>query len=209
MNPLSPQALAYFSLAFVFAFTPGATTAVVIRHTLDGGRRRGLTASLGAITASVTLASLALGGVSTLLVRWPAGLKWLGIAGALFLAWMGIKSLRAAMSVPATTRVKSVAGPHVAPRPYREGFAINILNPSVLSFYVGVTPTFLPPGSTWRGLVFLYSGHILIVLGCHTFWALLFNQARTLFAGERARRGLDVTVGLLLLWLAARIFGKM
>jgi len=91
------QTLAYLSLAFVFAFTPGATTAVVIRHTLAGGRRRGLTASLGAITASALQATLAVAGVSTLLVQWPEGLRLLGIAGALFLGWMGVKSLRAAV----------------------------------------------------------------------------------------------------------------
>ena len=72
---MTPQTLAYLSLAFVFAFTPGATTAVVIRHTLAGGRRRGLTASAGAMTASATQAVLAVAGVSTLLVKWPAGLK--------------------------------------------------------------------------------------------------------------------------------------
>lgn len=211
---MTPQTLAYLSLAFVFAFTPGATTAVVIRHTLAGGRRRGLTASAGAMTASATQAVLAVAGVSTLLVKWPLGMQILGIAGALFLAWMGLRSLRAALVAPARTSAHPPApdrtGSHLsAPSPYREGFAINILNPSVTSFYVGVTPTFVAPGSSWRALAFLYVAHITIAFSCHVFWASLFNQARTLLAGERPRRWLDGAVGVILLWLAYRIASRL
>ena len=221
---MTPQTLAYLSLAFVFAFTPGATTAVVIRHTLAGGRRRGLTASAGAMTASATQAVLAVAGVSTLLVKWPLGMQILGIAGALFLAWMGLRSLRAALVAPARTSahppapvrtrshlpapVRTSSHPP-APSPYREGFAINILNPSVTSFYVGVTPTFVAPGSSWRALAFLYAAHIAIAFSCHVFWASLFNQARTLLAGERPRRWLDGAVGVILLWLAYRIASRL
>ena len=215
--------LAYLSLAFVFAFTPGATTAVVIRHALDGGWRRGLTASLGAITASAIMASLSLAGVSTLLLRWPGGLRLVATAGAVFLAWMALKSLRAALAparapapapvrtsahLPAPVRTSAHLSAPVRPRPYREGFAINILNPSVLSFYVGVTPTFLDADSTWRGLLGLYAAHICVVLGCHSFWALLFNQMRGFFTGEHRRRWLDGAVGVILLWLAYRIASR-
>lgn len=206
--------LAYLSLAFVFAFTPGATTAVVIRHALDGGWRGGITASFGALTASAILASLALCGVHALLVRWPDGLRILGVAGALFLAWTGVRSFRAALAparprphrpAPDRSRPHQPAPARTRPHPYRDGFAINILNPSVLSFYVGVTPTFLDPDSTWRGLVALYLAHLCVVLGCHTFWVLLFNHARGLFTGVRSRRWLDAAVGVVLLLLAYRI----
>jgi len=91
------------------------------------------------------------------------------------------------------------------PAPYREGFAVNILNPSITSFYVGVTPTFVAPGSGWRALAFLYAAHIAIVFGCHVFWSSVFSQARTFFAGERPRRWLDAAIGVILLWLAYRI----
>lgn len=205
----SSHTLAYLTLAFFFAVIPGATTAVVIRHTLAGGRRAGMTASIGAISASAVLASLALGGVSALLVRWPAGLKLLGIAGALFLAWTAVKSLRAALRAPSVGAQPTSQGRSRFTSAYREGFTVNILNPSVLSFYVGVTPTFLDPGATWRQLVLLYVAHLFVVLGCHTFWTLVFNQARGLFAGERPRRWLDAAVGVLLLWLAVRIFARL
>ncbi len=222
-----PQTLAYLSLAFVFAFTPGATTAVVIRHTLEGGRRRGLTASAGAMTASAIQATLAVMGVGALLIKWPLGLKVLAIAGVIFLAWVGVKSLRSAVVVGQSAkgptgqsaegrRGQGARGPapshqHTAPAhprtraPFLDGFTINIFNPSITSFYVGVTPTFLVPGATWRSLAMLYLAHISIAFTCHVFWSSLFNQARTFFAGERPRRWLDGIVGVILIWLAIRI----
>jgi len=58
---------------FVFTVTPGATTAVVVRHTLAGGRRRGFAVSLGANAANATQALAAMIGVSALLASWPQG----------------------------------------------------------------------------------------------------------------------------------------
>lgn len=209
---ITSQTLAYLSLAFVFAFTPGATTAVVIRHTLDGGRRRGLTASAGAMTASGIQAVLSVVGVGALLMKWPLGLKILGGAGAAYLAWMGARSLRNAIVPPrvsGATVTTTVAGQGGALHPYREGFTINILNPSVTSFYIGVAPTFVPSGAPWTALAFLYAAHISIAFSCHVFWSSLFHQARWLFTGERPRRWLDGAIGVILLWLAWRIWHRI
>jgi threonine/homoserine/homoserine lactone efflux protein len=207
-----PQTLAYLSLAFVFAFTPGATTAVVIRHTLEGGRRRGLTASAGAMTASAIQATLAVMGVGALLIKWPLGLKVLATAGVIFLGWVGVKSLRSAFGLGQSAKgptgqsagVRQGSGGQ-AGAPFKDGFTINIFNPSITSFYVGVTPTFLVPSATWRSLAMLYLAHISIAFTCHVFWSSLFNQARTFFAGERPRRWLDGIVGVILIWLAIGI----
>jgi threonine/homoserine/homoserine lactone efflux protein len=201
---------AYLSLTFVFAITPGATTALVVSHTLAGGRKRGLTASLGAMTANATQATLAIAGVSALIVRWPEALYLLKIGGALFLAWCGIKSLRRAIGGAPTPIHNALAGnqPRELARPFHEGFMVNMLNVSITSFYIGVVPNFLHPDTVFSGiggLVLLYLAHILIAFSCHVFWITLFFQARALFTRERARRWLDATFGVLLIALAIRI----
>ena len=211
---MSAQTIAYLSLALVFAITPGATTAVVIRHTLEGGRRRGLTVAAGAQSANMIQATLALAGVGVLLSRWPAGLKTIGIAGALFLAWIGTKSLDAAFRTGArssSTLARGTPEPgNPAPlTPFRDGFAVNILNPSITSFYIGVVPTFVAPGSTWRTLASFYAAHIAIAIACLVFWTSIFNQARAFFTAERPRRWLDAIVGIVLLALALRMASRM
>jgi len=196
---------------FVFTITPGATTAVVVSHTLAGGRRRGITASLGANLANATQALLAIVGVSALIARWPEALSILKFGGALFLAWVGVKSLRRAFETKGRElfRGDAAASPtEKAARPFHEGFMVNMLNVSITSFYVGVVPNFLQPGTPWaglRGLVLLYAIHILVAFGCHMFWITLFHQARGLFTRERPRRLLDAAFGVILIALAIRI----
>jgi threonine/homoserine/homoserine lactone efflux protein len=201
---------AYLSLTFVFAITPGATTAMVVSHTLAGGRKRGLLTSLGALTANATQATLAVAGVSALIVKWPEALYLLKIGGALFLAWCGFKSLRRAIGGAPTPIHDALAGvkDHESARPFHEGFMVNMLNVSITSFYIGVVPNFLHPGTMFSGvggLILLYAAHILIAFSCHVFWITLFFQARALFTRERPRRLLDATFGVLLIALAIRI----
>jgi len=182
---------------------------MVVSHTLTGGRRRGFATSGGAMTANATQALLAMVGVSALLVRWPQGLFFLKIGGALFLVWVGTKSLRRAIGgrlTPIDRAFNGAPGPTpAAARPFRDGFVVNMLNVAITSFYLGVVPNFLPPGATWRSLAALYAAHIAIAFSCHVFWITLFHQARTLFTRERPRRILDAAFGVLLISLAIRI----
>lgn len=197
---------AYLTLTFAFAITPGATTAVVIGHTLGGGRRRGLAASLGAMAANGTQALLAMAGVSALLVRWPESLAALKFGGALFLTWLGLKALKRAFGRASADAGRQPVSPIPrTPQPFRDGFAVNVLNPSITSFYVGVVPGFLSAGSAWRGLALLYGAHIAMAFACQMFWITLFFRARALFTRDRPRRMLDAAFGVLLIALAIRI----
>lgn len=197
---------AYLSLTFFLAVTPGATTAVVIRHTLVAGRRRGLAAAAGAAAGNATQAVVALVGVSALVATHPSALRLLSLLGALVLGSMGVTSVIRSLGVP---RVPGAPGEPRAPRPaFREGLWVNLLNPSITAFYVAVVPSFLPPGAGWRVASSFYLAHIGIAMACHVVWASVFHQARLLFAGERARRWLDAAVGGVLLWLATRVLAR-
>ena len=203
---------AYLSLTLVFAITPGATTALVVSHTLAGGRRRGLLTSLGAMSANATQALLAMIGVSALIVRWPEALYVLKIGGALFLVYCGIRSLMRAISGEPTPVHHALAGNRNRdprfPQAFREGFMVNMLNVSITSYYIGVAPNFLRPDTVFsglRGLALLYAAHIVIAFSCHMFWITLFFQARALFTRERPRRWLDAAFGVVLIALALRI----
>ena len=192
---------------FVFTITPGATTAVVVSHTLAGGRRRGFTASLGANLANATQALLAIAGVSALIARWPEALSILKIGGALFLGWIGIKALWRSYEPERSHEHPSVRT-NALGSSFRDGVTVNMLNVSITSFYVGVVPNFLQPGTPWaglQGLVILYAIHIVVAFGCHMFWITLFHQARGLFTRERPRRLLDAAFGVILIALAIRI----
>jgi threonine/homoserine/homoserine lactone efflux protein len=85
--------LAFFTFTFVLVVTPGSTTAVVVRNTLEGGRRAGYLTALGAALANTIIAISCGLGLSVLLAIWPGSLDAIRIGGAVFLSWLGVSSL--------------------------------------------------------------------------------------------------------------------
>jgi len=92
--------VAYLTFTFVLVVTPGSTTAVVVRNTLEGGRRAGYWTALGAAAANSCIAIACGIGLSMLLGAWPQSLDVIHYAGAAFLAWLGATSLYRALRLP-------------------------------------------------------------------------------------------------------------
>lgn len=190
----------YLTLAFAFAVTPGATTALVVSHAVHG-RARGYLAAAGAAAANTLQAVLALAGVSALIVAWPPGLALLRIGGAAYLIWVGARSL---------WRARGAASAAPTSHPVIDGFTLNALNPAITSFYVGVVPGFLPTSATagidtTRLLAAMYAAHVVLAFACHTLWATVFFQARQFLQQDRPRRIVDAAFGVLLIALAVRL----
>jgi threonine/homoserine/homoserine lactone efflux protein len=200
---------AYVSATFVLAATPGATTAVVIRNTLANGWRGGLTAAAGAAVANTTWATFAAVGVAMLLAQSSTAFLVLQIGGGLYLTWLGANSVLRA--------VRPSAGHPVSGRPdgdvvsvaaFRQGLLTNLLNPPIVTFYLIVVPTFLPPGGGTAAFALLAAIHIVIAFGCHVAWATAFDRMGHVFTAPGARRGLDAAAGIAILALAARVLLK-
>ena len=202
--------LAFITFTFVLVVTPGSTTAVVVRNTLEGGRRAGYLTALGAALANTTIAVACGLGLSVLLAVWPGSLSAIRIGGAVFLAWLGITSLyRSAryddggirLSLdPTDARARSHAGAYVG-----DGLAINLLSPVIISFYLSVVPSFIPAGASR----FYYSGlaatHVSLAMLCHSMWATALDAMRRWFVAPWTRRSLQAATGLALIALALRI----
>lgn len=203
---MSPTLAAYVSVTFVLAATPGATTAVVIRNTLARGWRGGLLAAAGAAVGNSTWATFAAIGVAMLLTQSPVAFQVLQTGGALYLTWLGAKSVLRAVR-PRAGRPSSAgpAGEVATAAAFRQGLLTNLLNPPIVTFYLAVVPTFLPPGGGTASFALLAAIHILIAFGCHVAWATAFDRIGHVFTAPGARRGLDAAAGIAILALAARI----
>lgn len=200
-----PLYAAFLSFTFVFVATPGATTAVVVRNTLDGGRRAGLFAALGAATANVIHATVAGLGGATLLRVWPGALDWIRLAGGGYLAWLGLRSLWLAWLGQAPLALALSDTRAVSHRSWREGLTVNLLGPIILTFYLTVVPTFIRPGWPASAYVVLAVSHVTMALACHSAWALGLHRMRAAFRHTGPRRALGAATGVALLLLAARV----
>ena len=190
--------------------TPGSTTAVVVRNTLEGGRRAGYATALGAAAANTAIATACGVGLSVLLVVWPGSLEAIRFGGALFLTGLGASSLMRAWRLPdGGIRLALDPGAH-PPRSYAgayfgDGLAINLLSPVIIGYYLSVVPSFIPAGASR----FYYSGlaatHVSLALFCHGAWAIALDAMRRFFVEPWKRRLLQGGTGLALIALAVSV----
>jgi len=197
----------YLSLTFLFAVTPGATTAVVVRSTLTGGQRAGVRTALGAALGNGCQAAVAGFGLTLLLQQLPAAFQTIRIAGAAYLAWLGLQSLWRLRTQPGVSRMSAAPGPAGVRGFFRQGLLTNVLNISVTMFYIAVVPAFLPASPGPLAFAQLAAIHITIALGCHLCWAFAFSRLQAWFAHPAFSRALEAGMGVALLALAWKASG--
>jgi leucine efflux protein len=136
---------AFCAAILLFLALPGPGTFALLTSTGKGGFRAGAAATLGLIAGDQVLLWLAVAGVAALLAAYPAVFTAVQVAGAAYLAWIGLRLLLA--------RGDGSASPiHIEPRHYaRQAFFVTLLNPKAIVFYMAFFPLFIDP-ATHRGL---------------------------------------------------------
>jgi leucine efflux protein len=137
---------AFCAAILVFLALPGPGTFALLSSTAQGGLRAGAAATAGIILGDQLLLWLAVAGVSAVLAATPALFGLVRWAGALYLAWMGWKLLRARLGETGGSPVQ------LAPHHYaRQALLITVLNPKAIVFYMAFFPLFILP-ERHRGL---------------------------------------------------------
>lgn len=196
----------FVAVTLPFVLTPGASTAVVLRNSVEGGTRAGLLTAVGLNSGTFCYGLMTAFGFAVALQRWPSAWVVLRACGVLYLAWLGMKSLRRAAKPAAA----AVAAPHrsrnTVSRNLYEGFVTNLLNPTLATFYLVLLPQFIPRGSPIaQSALLLTVIHITLAGTWHVTWAAAGGTlARTLAAG-RARQALEALTGVALLALAIKM----
>jgi len=201
-------AVTTFAVASVLVvLLPGPDTLVVVRNLMAGGRRLGLRAALGAMTGLATWVVAASLGLSALLTASHDGYLALRIAGAVYLGWMGLTTLRAKPHEnPA--RPGEVAEPRrgLVGTGFTAGMLTDLLNPKVGVFFVSFMPGFIPSGAPVAGTSLLLGG-IFVVLTAAYYGALLALSGPVIrwMADGPVRRWVDRVTGLVLIAFGVRL----
>jgi chromate transport protein ChrA len=122
----------------VFLMIPGPGNLALVTSTGKGGLSGGLAATLGVIVGDQVLMWLAVAGVAALLAARPAAFHAVQWLGAGYLAWLGLRML---VAKPGDRPVLTIrAGQY-----FRQAFAITLLNPKAIVFYMAFFPLFVDP----------------------------------------------------------------
>jgi threonine/homoserine/homoserine lactone efflux protein len=168
--------LLFAALVFGIVVLPGLDMAFVMGSSLTAGRRHGLAAVAGVAAGGVCHVVMATLGIAVLLKVMPAAFNALLLAGALYIAWIGISLLRAdtAFGVPAE------AGAMSAWTTFRRGTLTCLMNPKAYLFMLAVFPQFLHAeyGPLWSQSLVLWLIIAVTQIAVYGAVALAAAQAR-------------------------------
>ncbi len=198
-------ALATFSTAAaLIVLLPGPDTLVVMRSLLRGGRRQAARTVLGVLTGLIVWVCVAALGLSAVLRASHDGYLALRIAGAIYLVWLGVRSIRARLSADPPMDARSRHG--LIGSGYAAGVATDLLNPKVGVFFVTFLPGFVPRGQP-VGVVSLLLGAIFVAETAAYFAILLAvsGPVTRWMTTARVRQRLDRITGTVLIAFGLRL----
>ena len=202
---IDTQLLEFAGVSALLAVTPGPDMAIVTRNALAHGRRGvALTTSGIALALCIWVSATAVG-LSALLRASGELLLALKLAGAAYLAYLGVRTLLESRHRPAD--LLAGAGPAApAHAVFRQGFISAISNPKLGVFFVTFLPQFVTPGQAVfprlleLGFVFVLIG--LTWLCCYGFFV---TRLRDLITTPRVRQWMQRVTGVVLLGFGARL----
>ncbi|MGO2010633.1 LysE family translocator [Pseudoalteromonas sp.] len=195
------------ALAHFFAVaSPGPDFAIVLKQSIQHGRRNALWTSAGVGLAILLHVSYCLLGVAVLLAQSPSVFMALKYLAGAYLAYIGVQALRSAK--PATTSSEDatkVQNEEKIGLAFRRGFFTNALNPKATLFFMSLFT-----------LVINQSTPLIVQAGYGLYMALatwLWFSFLSLVLSKPAVRGFfqksgywfDRGIGVILILLAVRV----
>ncbi len=192
------ELLAFIGVAAVVIVTPGQDTALTLRNTLAGGRRAGIRTAAGVVCGQAVWALAASAGVAALLVASEPAFMALKLAGAAYLAFLGARTLLAAVR----GRAHVDAAPAARGSELRQGLLSNLGNPKMAVFFSSLLPQFGESFAALLGLGLLFCALTMLWLSAY---ATLLARAGDVLRRPRVRRTVDAVTGTALVALGVRL----
>ena len=202
--PVDPARYAAFLAAmFVMAITPGPANLFAIATGMQKGKAAALVGVAGMNAGTLTWFAAPALGLGALIVTFPQAFHLLAIAGALYVGWLGLKSILSGL--------RNEADPHHAPlrtsrSAFLDGFTVQISNPKALLFFTAVLPPFIDPQRPLLAQLAMFAaatiGMDVIAMSAYGVGGAALSAR---MAEPRFRRGFFIAVGLLLMTTAALI----
>lgn len=126
----------------LLAVVPGPSFAVLINQSVRHGRAAGLATVLGNTTGLLIWAVASAFGLTALVQASEVAFVALKVIGAIYLCWLGVRTLiRSRSTAAAPTTPDASGGPLAA---FRAGTITNLANPKAAVLYLALLPQFLP-----------------------------------------------------------------
>lgn len=206
--PVDPKLyLAFLGVMAVMAVTPGPANLFSVANGMERGKAAALMGVAGMNVATLVWFGAAALGLGALVTAFPDAFRLIAIAGGLYVAWLGVKSITSAF------RADDQPAPAVAIRPERsafwDGFMVQLANPKIVLFFSAVLPPFMDVDRPAAPQLALFA---LATIGMDVIAMAAYGLCGAALARRmsepRFRRGYAVLVGVLLLLAALLILTR-
>jgi threonine/homoserine/homoserine lactone efflux protein len=144
------------------AISPGPDVLFVLAKGISAGRRSALIAAAGFASGLSVHTTMAVVGLSALLMASALAFTIVKIAGGAYLTYLGIKAFRSGGLVSMPKSAERTPGPNI----FARAFLMNVLNPKVAIFFLAFLPQFTrrTEGQLSIQLMFLGAAFALVAL---------------------------------------------
>lgn len=196
---------AFSATAFALVVSPGPDTMLILHYSMSGGHRVGLATVAGVQFGLVGHTLLAVFGLSLLIASSPLVFDGIAVAGACYLGWLGVRSIRSGVleagGLTGSRRSHSTVGRLSA---CRDAILCNVLNPKVILMYLALMPNFVDVERGHVPTQLLLLG--LVMIAINTAWqvplSLAADAARRWLSSPLVRHSVDWTAGGILMMFA-------
>lgn len=174
--------LLYFVTWSLVALSPGPAVMCAMSQATRFGLRASLAGIAGTQCGNVIFFIATALGLAALLETAGVAFNFLRIAGAVYLAWLGVRLIVATYRRPAVRAAAEPSSPPAARGLFLQGLLIQLTNPKALLFVSALLPQFIKPGQPLLPQLLVLS-FITIAVDC----VVLSSYA---FFAERGARSL-------------------
>lgn len=201
---MDDRLLAFVAVSVAVVVIPGPDMALVARNVLRYGRSAGFATSVGICTGILGWAVAAVLGVSTLLATSATAFTVLKLAGAAYLIYLGISTLRA--HDPSEVAGAGGGTGLAWHRAWLQGLLSALLNPKLGVFFLTLLPQFIgpgdPPAARALQLAVLFD---LIGLVWLLMYSAMLGAVGSALNRPGPRRAIRWLTGTILVGLGARV----
>ena len=173
-----PDLFLFLLAAMTLTLAPGPDNIYVLTRGIAQGRKAGLVAAAGFCSGLIFHTLLAVLGFAALIKAYPPAYHALQYAGAAYLAYLGVRTLRSASSGIALSADGQGAAAVPLRRIHWQSVLANMLNPKVTLFFIAFLPQFVQREAGHEALQMLILALVFIVQAFVIFSAIaLFSGA--------------------------------
>jgi threonine/homoserine/homoserine lactone efflux protein len=188
----------FLTAALILAITPGPGIFYVLTRSIRGGRKEGFTSSLGTAVGGLAHVLAAALGLSAVLMTSAVAFQVVKYAGAIYLLYLGIQTLRRPVE-----KIGITAGAVEQRHAFYQGIVTELLNPKTALFFLAFIPQFVNPAGAVVAQFMLY-GCISVFLNTAVDLIVAFFAGplgQRLADSSRFRRGQQLFSGCSLIAL--------